>query len=478
MILFDFIAFDVARLFLGPLSVMPRGIDRVDLALARHFFASDTSQHAFGILPTPWGMRAFPASRVRCGLERLEILWAEDISPETDPIWMQLCGRMCSRGSPDASPSLVKGWGALSIPAQISRLVRVLAATGVGLGHPVRSFLPRGTAYINIGQIGLAMPAFFHWLHDRPDIASVFMLHDVIPIQYPELVAASSARHHAQMVETTARFADGLIVSTNDAATGIARELARYGSHDVPTLVRPLPLTEGFARGVGPHPELGDTDYFVVCGTIEPRKNHELLIEVWQKLIERDGLSAPHLVMVGTPGWSADKLFALLDRSPLLRGRVHHAAGLSTPALAQLIAGSRALLVPSLAEGFSLPLLEARALGIPVIASDIPVHRERADAGVRLLPVDDRSGWLAAVDAAPPVHPRVIRPVDPDLSERAYCEDVVRFVQDCVDAKHPKPACLLPGRRPAFALHQAAHDPESLPAHIQSEGSLEITECA
>ncbi len=139
--------------------------------------------------------------------------------------------------------------------------------------------------------------------------------------------------------------------------------------------------------------------------------------------------------MVGTPGWSAETLFALLDHRPLLRGRVHHAAGLSTPALAQLIAGSRALLVPSLAEGFSLPLLEARALNVPVIASDIAVHRERADAGVCLLPCDDEPGWLAAIDAVPRQASRAIPAVDKSLGELSYCEDILRFVEGCRKAK-------------------------------------------
>jgi glycosyltransferase involved in cell wall biosynthesis len=288
---------------------------------------------------------------------------------------------------------------------------------------------------MNVGQITLAVPTLFRWLSDRPDIAALFMLHDAIPVQRPELVDVSSARHHAQMIATAAQYADGLIVSTKAAAAEIEGELSACGRHSVPALVRSLPLTNAFMRGTQSHPEIDGIDYFVVCGTIEPRKNHALLFEVWQKLIERDGLAAPHLVMVGTPGWSADKLFALLDGKPLLRGRVHHAAGLSTPALAQLIAGARALLVPSLAEGFSLPLLEARALGVPVIASDIPVHRERADADVHLLPVDDCMGWLAAVDAMPRREPRGLCSVDPALGERAYYEDIAQFVQLRLDAK-------------------------------------------
>jgi glycosyltransferase involved in cell wall biosynthesis len=475
----SFIAYDVARLFLGPLSITPRGIDRIDLALARHFFSPDTPRTAYGVLPTPWGIRAFPASQVRRGLEKLDGYWAEEMTAEMDPIWAQLRERMTTRGSIAASRSVARDRRGLSLAERLARLCRSLCATGIGLGQPVGSFLPRGAAYVNVGQISLAVPMLFRWLRSRPDIAAVFMLHDVIPIERPDLVEAACAHRHVRMVKTTARHADALIVSTNEAATGATRELANYGRHDVPTLVRRLPLSQGFMRGSCAHPTLDKSDYFVVCGTIEPRKNQTLLVEVWQRLIERDGVSAPHLVMVGTPGWGAQKLFTLLDGKPLLGGRVHHVAGLSTPALAQLIAGARALLVPSLAEGFSLPLLEARALGVPVVASDIPVHRERADVGVRLLRTDDWAAWLAAVDATPRGHlTGGMHAVDPALGERSYYEDIVKFIENRLEAK-------LGQDRPTPSLHRAAsapyhrdHDDRSLSGALQRDGSRDAVECA
>ncbi len=441
-------AFDITRLFLGPLSAMPRGIDRVDIAVARHLFSPGTCYDAVGILPTPWGIRAFSADRVRRGLHKLEDLWAEKITAEDDPVWTNLRQRMLASGSTEASPSLAKGRSHLSLGQKLARIWQVLNETGVGFGRPVRS-LPHGTPYLNVGQIGLAAPAFFHWLSDRPDIAAIFMLHDVIPIQHPHMVANASVRDHARMVKTAARFADALVVTTKDAAASISDELRQHSDRDFPTLARWLPLSNGFTYGTVAHQDLIGHDYFVVCGTVEPRKNHALLIDVWQKLIERDGNSAPHLVMVGTPGWSAEKLFTTLSGRPLLRSHVHHASGVSTPALAQIIAGSRALLAPSFAEGFNLPLLEARALDVPVIASDIAVHRERADDGTCLVGTSDTMGWLAAIDAVPEAGQRAPRLIDSSLREASYCEDILQFVRNCQQAKHARvsPGALPPSNK-------------------------------
>lgn len=72
-------AYDLLRLCLGPLFLTPRGIDRVDLALACHLFDSDDSSN-LGILPTPWGVRALPARVVRRMLERLKSSGAKQVT--------------------------------------------------------------------------------------------------------------------------------------------------------------------------------------------------------------------------------------------------------------------------------------------------------------------------------------------------------------------------------------------------------------
>ena len=88
-----------------------------------------------------------------------------------------------------------------------------------------------------------------------------------------------------------------------------------------------------------------------------------------------------------------------MSRSPALRASVIEASGLSTPALRRLLAGARALLMPSFAEGFGLPVAEALAAKVPVIASNLEVFQEfGGDAPVYLDPLDGL-GWLSAVEA-------------------------------------------------------------------------------
>lgn len=422
------IAYDITRLFVGPIFLTPRGIDRIDLALARRVFAEADTPN-LGILPTPWGMRAYPAAVVRTMLDRLEQLWSEQVEPEHDPQLRWLVDHL-------RSPAAVRQADAprpakLALSQKIARQLAMLATTGLPLGKPVRSAVPRGAVYVNIGQFGLVVRPFFNWLADRKDVTCAIMLHDVIPIEYPHLVSATHVGNHTRMVETTARHADCLIYNTHAARVSVEAALREFGRSGLPSLVRALPLQPAFDQVEAPFSPLAGIDYCVVVSTIEPRKNHAMLLEAWQHLIARQGNAAPHLVIVGALGYDAVRTLAPLETDAALREKVHIVSGLSSPALAALVLGARAMLCPSLAEGFGLPLLEAQALGVPTIASDIAAHREVANGGAILLDAADVMGWVDAIAGLPGARGRGPIERSADLGEAAYCADVLGFLGDC-----------------------------------------------
>jgi glycosyltransferase involved in cell wall biosynthesis len=136
---------------------------------------------------------------------------------------------------------------------------------------------------------------------------------------------------------------------------------------------------------------------FVTLGTIEARKNHLLLLEIWERLVERLGLEAPRLLIIGQRGWKAEPVFEILDSSEKLRGHVVELRHCSDEELAKHLGSARALLFPSLAEGYGLPLIEALAVGVPAIASDLPVFRETCRDIPTYLGPSDTTGWVAAI---------------------------------------------------------------------------------
>jgi glycosyltransferase involved in cell wall biosynthesis len=142
-----------------------------------------------------------------------------------------------------------------------------------------------------------------------------------------------------------------------------------------------------------PHP------YFVCLGTIEARKNHLLLLTLWRRLVEERGADAPHLVLIGKRGWENEQVIDMLERCPSLQGVVHEHNALPDEEVVRFLKGARALLFPSFAEGYGLPLSEALSLGVPAICSDIAVFREIGGGIPVLLDPLDGIAWLETIRA-------------------------------------------------------------------------------
>jgi glycosyltransferase involved in cell wall biosynthesis len=111
----------------------------------------------------------------------------------------------------------------------------------------------------------------------------------------------------------------------------------------------------------------------------------------------KESKDLPTLLLVGKRGWNAEAAIAILERSRDISRHIVEVSGLSTPALKRLMDNATALLAPSLSEGFGLPVSEAAAIGLPVIAADIEPYRERARPGVVLVDTLDGMGWLRAI---------------------------------------------------------------------------------
>lgn len=156
-------------------------------------------------------------------------------------------------------------------------------------------------------------------------------------------------------------------------------------------------LAPGKRLAVSPGNRTIATPYFVVIGTIEPRKNYCFLLLIWQQLIKNLGNKAPRLVIIGQRGWECENVLALLERSQQLKEFVVECP-CSDQDSVTFLSHSQALLFPSFAEGYGLPIVEALSLGVPVIASDLPVFREFAgDIPDYIDPLDGRK-WLDTIE--------------------------------------------------------------------------------
>jgi glycosyltransferase involved in cell wall biosynthesis len=389
------IAFDLSAMFVGAGNDTPRGIDRVDMGYAKRVFADAGSQN-LGLLPSVGRMGAMTSAEARDFAALTERRWQEAAAPADDAAlsaWLRrsLAGERGvrpprRRGRPGAAQMTLR-YAGLALRARRTTL------------HPATAAVPRGALYVNTGQVLLRYAWFFDWLDRRPDVKPVFMMHDLIPILYPEYCGPDMALHHERSVDTLARRAAAMIATSESSAADIRTALKKRGRSDIPIHVTRLPVDNAFFVRNDVRPFRSAPAYFVAVGAIDQRKNHLLLLNVWREIARCAKAPPPKLVIVGVRGRRSDGVIDLLGRCPGLIETVIETNGLSTPAMRELMRDARALLMPSFTEGYGLPVVEALALGAPVIASDIPAHREVGGSFATYLDPTDGPAWAAEIIA-------------------------------------------------------------------------------
>ncbi|MFL9840408.1 glycosyltransferase family 1 protein [Sphingomonas sp. ST-64] len=265
-------------------------------------------------------------------------------------------------------------------------------------------------------------PAIVHWSHPLPihvrGAANIYTVHDLIPITAPHLTGMSR-RRHVRLLRNLARAAAHFVTVSET----VGHELRdHFGIADAQTSCcyqavdpgQPGALPAGLTQG----------GYLLALGRVESRKNIERLLRAHR----RAAVGLP-LVIAGPDGhWASPsecaRVHALLKAPDVMRLAWQHDA-----TVAALVGGARAVLMPSLAEGFGLPVIEAMAMSVPTLAASTGAGAEIAgDAALQVDPND--------VDAIADAIRRLTR--DADLRTRLIRRGTARaelFSANCFTAR-------------------------------------------
>jgi glycosyltransferase involved in cell wall biosynthesis len=241
----------------------------------------------------------------------------------------------------------------------------------------------------------------------------VVTVHDAVPWSHPGTLTPRGVAWHRRTIARAARHADAVVVPTTAVAEELARHVelsARVIGEGVTSLAEPAEVP-----GLPPR-------YVLAVGTVEPRKGFDHLVRAMA------ALDAP-LVIVGQHGWGGVDLRAIADECGLPRERLRLLGAISDAELATVLRNASVLAMPSLAEGFGLPLLEAMSVGVPVVHSDAPALVEVAGGAGLAVPRADPDALASAL--------------------RTMLDDPIRRAE-----------CVKAGRRTAqrFTWERAAHD--------------------
>lgn len=257
-------------------------------------------------------------------------------------------------------------------------------------------------------------PKIFHATRQAPlevkGAANLYTVHDVVPLRLPDMTADDKT-YHLAMLRELVRTADHIVTvsefSRQDiiALTGIE---PRRITNAYQTVAFPEPLlartTEDVQRSLRQRHDLEFKEYYLFVGAIEPKKNLARLLDAYGA----SGVRRP-LVLAGGLGWMYEPVLdrisserylsfvATKDGDLVPRRRVRRLSYLPLQDIVDLIRGARALLYPSIYEGFGLPPAEAMLLGTPVMTSAITSLPEIAGGAALLVDPYDVEAMAEAI---------------------------------------------------------------------------------
>lgn len=236
----------------------------------------------------------------------------------------------------------------------------------------------------------------------RRGVTVALLVHDVIPLRRPMWCDPGHVANFRRWFDGVLPQVDRVLAISN----ATAGEVAAYAAKAAIALrapIRTVPLGAGFALPPRTAPASARLpragSYVLFVSTLEPRKNHGFLVDVWQALLAQ-GVAVPSLVFGGQVGARMETLLDRLAETGWLGGRIVLLSDVSDTELAALYRGCLFTVFPSLYEGWGLPVTESLSFGKPCVAAGVSSLPEAGGALVRYFDPGDLQDGIAVIRAA------------------------------------------------------------------------------
>lgn len=393
----EVVYYDVTRLLARHSAPTPTGIDRVDIRYAYHYLNKRIETRF--IYQKDATFYFLPSKKAKL---LIDLLYGKWISNRAEIQTEQKLSNVYSSTIGNNKSSQTK-------PAYLHRL---MSSFSQGHFKAVDGYLmdllskdrDKNGYYVNTSHHGVGHADAYFVFKCLGKLKVVFYLHDIIPIDYPEYVRVGDDKNHTIRVSAMANFSDAILVNSNYTKERFV-SFCHKNSYRVPPIhIAYIGVEDSFVhllqktRDEKSEEEFSlSKGYFVTVSTIEPRKNHLMLLQIWRNMVECEVKNIPKLIIIGKRGWNVDGTIDFLERNPLIKPYVVELSGLSDKQLVDLLKGAKAMLFPSFVEGWGMPLVEALALKLPVVCSDIPAFHESGQMLAKYINPIDAVKWQSEI---------------------------------------------------------------------------------
>ena len=272
----------------------------------------------------------------------------------------------------------------------------------------------------------------------RGGVITGVVQYDLIPFTHPETADDILVRRfHDWMIET-AGFADFFASVSRSTEKELTESLARLAPW------RPIREADLFHFGLAPSNAglkrerahgVNAFARFIAVGTIEPRKRYDLILDAFESLWRER--SQAQLVLVGKPGWKTKELQERIRSLEEAGAPISWLQDVDDEELFALYSSCTALLAPSDAEGYGLPVVEAMEAGMPVVCSDIPVFREITGGNALFFRAGSADSLRELLDGVLAGRSRLV-PIPADFRLQTWDDSAGRFLEGMTRCANPK----------------------------------------
>lgn len=267
-------------------------------------------------------------------------------------------------------------------------------------------------------------PNFATWPTSKSRLTAT-VIHDLTYLYYPELVEEANLAHLRRVVPRSIKTADIIMTVSESVKAELVRE---FKIAPEKCIVTPVPPAAGFRKELGSSDldkvrekyDIGQKKYIFFMGNFEPRKNLQTLIEAYSQL-PKTVQAEYRLILAGGKGWKSEKTQQALDTAVAAGADIQHIGYVDEDDRPALYQAASLFVMPSLYEGFGIPVLEAMLSGCPVVAADIPVLRETGGKAALYADPTSPNSFASAIKKALEAYP---------YSSKTMTDNVDRFSWD------------------------------------------------
>lgn len=213
----------------------------------------------------------------------------------------------------------------------------------------------------------------------QKNIRVITFIHDIIAITHPQYVSDTNLLYFPNYIAANIKYADAFITSTEYTAGEIRKlmEQLKVPKKEIYILPPGTDFVNDYSDNEIPkeiQKVVEKGRYCLTVGTIEPRKNHQIILDAFEKFKEED----INIIFAGKIGWKVEEFIEKLYAHPLYNKKIFHFSGLNDDSIKYLYKKAYLVIFPTIIEGFGIPAIEALQFGTPLLASDIPIMHEVA----------------------------------------------------------------------------------------------------